>query len=416
MPWRSLGGSDTARAAAMAIAQTAANVVALVFTVIFARVLGADGYGSLAVLISAFIILMVPGSALQVAVSRELSTGLARGDTGVGSAVRRWLTRLALLGVGVALVAAVSREALAALLNVDQAWGAASVPVAAVIWAMVCVVRGALLGFEAYAVVGGSIVAESVARVVFALVLVGAGLDVTGAFVGHAVALAAVGAALMVPLGRRLPHAGAARVTHKLRELLAGARVPVAALILLFGLQELHVIVVKHEVPGDAAGSYAVAAVAAKAIVWVAVGLGLYLLPETARRSAAGVDARPILARTLGLIAICSVPALVIFAALGRPLLEVVFGEDLAESSSALPWLGLAMAFLACSYLCVQFLLGLRRAGFIAVLAVGVVAEVILLAQVGDDLELVAMVLAALQLCCAVVLVLLAFTAGRGAR
>ena len=74
------------------------------------------------------------------------------------------------------------------------------------------------------------------------------------------------------------------------------------------------------------------------------------------------------------------------------------------------------MAFLACSYLCVQFLLGLRRAGFIAVLAVGVVAEVILLAQVGDDLELVAMVLAALQLCCAVVLVLLAFSAGRGAR
>ena len=110
MPWRSLSGSDTARAAAMAIAQTAANVVALVFTVIFARVLGADGYGSLAVLISAFIILMVPGSALQVAVSRELSTGLARGDAGVGSAVRRWLTRLALLGVGVALVAAVSRE------------------------------------------------------------------------------------------------------------------------------------------------------------------------------------------------------------------------------------------------------------------------------------------------------------------
>ena len=44
-------------------------------------------------------------------------------------------------------------------------------------------------------------------------------------------------------------------------------------------------IVVKHEFDGDTAGAYAVAAVAAKAIVWVAVGLGFYLLPETARRS-----------------------------------------------------------------------------------------------------------------------------------
>ena len=45
-------------------------------------------------------------------------------------------------------------------------------------------------------------------------------------------------------------------------------------------------IVVKHEASDDAAGSYAAAAVAAKAIIWVAVGLGLYLLPEAARRRA----------------------------------------------------------------------------------------------------------------------------------
>ena len=42
--------------------------IALVFTVVFARLLGADDYGSLAARLSAFIILMVPGSALQIAV------------------------------------------------------------------------------------------------------------------------------------------------------------------------------------------------------------------------------------------------------------------------------------------------------------------------------------------------------------
>ena len=42
-----------------------------------------------------------------------------------------------------------------------------------------------------------------------------------------------------------------------------------------------------------------------------------------------------------------------------------VFGDDLAEASGALPLLGLAMALLACTYLSVQYLLGLHRARFI---------------------------------------------------
>ena len=72
------------------------------------------------------------------------------------------------------------------------------------------------------------------------------------------------------------------------------------ALTLLLALQELHVIIVKHEASGDAAGSYAVAAVAAKAIVWIAVGLGMYLVPEAARR-AQGPGRAAVLLRTLGL-------------------------------------------------------------------------------------------------------------------
>jgi len=48
------------------------NLLALVFTVIFARVLEPSGYGSLAVLGATFIVMMVPRSALQVAAAREV--------------------------------------------------------------------------------------------------------------------------------------------------------------------------------------------------------------------------------------------------------------------------------------------------------------------------------------------------------
>ena len=49
-------------------------------------------------------------------------------------------------------------------------------------------------------------------------------------------------------------------------------------------LQNVDVILVKRQIGGEAAGAYAAAAVAAKAVVWVAIGIGLYLLPEATPR------------------------------------------------------------------------------------------------------------------------------------
>ncbi len=401
--------SDTGRAAGLGAAVIAQNVLALVFTVIFARILGATGYGSLAVLVSAYIILMVPGSALQIAVAREVSGELAEGVPNVGAGVRSWLVRLAIATVVVALAAIPLRSVIGAIINVDDVWGAAAVPLTAMLWVIVCVERGVLQGFQRYRAVAFSIVGEATSRIIFGLLLVGVGLDVTGAFLGAALAFAAMALVLLVPLGRELPPADPESAAESpLRELLVGARAPVIALTLLLAIQELHVIVVKHEVSGDAAGSYAVAAVAAKAIIWIAVGLGMYLVPEAARRVKTGEDARSILVRCLGLIVAGGVPMVLIYVAAGKPLLEAVFGEDLTLASDALPWLGLAMVLLACTYLAVQYLLALHQYRFIWILAAGVVAEVLALVAVGDDLTRVAMALLAVQAVCAAVVLFLA--------
>ena len=408
--WRSLAASDTGRAAGMAAAVIAANVIALAITVAFARLLGASGYGSFAALMSAFIILMVPGSALQIAVARDVS----RPATGVSAAIRPWIARLAVGTLVVAVLAVALRAPIAAAIGVDdERWAAAAVPVSAVLWMVVAVMRGALQGFGLYRLVAISIVGEGLARLVLGLALVGAGLDVTGAFLGTPLALVVVAIALGAVLRPHLPAPSHATVA-RLRDLLAGARAPVAALTLLFVLQEVHVIVVKHEAGGDAAGSYAVAAVAAKAIIWVAVGLGLYLLPEVSRRAAGGVDARRVLTRTLALIAVLGVPMVLVYTVAGEPLLRIVFGDDLAEASGALPLLGLAMTLLACTYLSVQYLLGLHRARFIVTLAAAAVAEVVLLASIGADLGQVALALFALQAICAAVVVTTSLRTGPG--
>jgi O-antigen/teichoic acid export membrane protein len=296
-----------------------------------------------------------------------------------------------------------------AIINVDDLWGAAAIPLTAMLWVILCVERGVLQGFQRYRPVALSIVGEASSRIVFGLLLVAVGLDVTGAFLGAALAFCAMALVLLVPLLRELPPPDAAEAAESpLRALLVGARAPVVALTLLLAIQELHVIVVKHEVSGDSAGSYAVAAVAAKAIIWIAVGLGMYLVPEAARRARTGDDARAILVRCLGLIVGAGVPMVLIYTAAGKPLLRAVFGQDLTLASGALPWLGAAMVLLACTYLSVQYLLALHRYRFIWILAAGVVAEVAALAAVGDDLTGVAMALLAVQAVCACAVVYLA--------
>ncbi|MEA2418445.1 MAG: hypothetical protein QOE60_651 [Thermoleophilaceae bacterium] len=401
--------SDTGRAAQLGVAMIVVNVLALGFTIVFARILGDSGYGDLAVLLSSFIIMMVPGSALQVAAAREVSHDIAEGNPNAGAGAWRWLVRLVGATLVVAVVAIPLRSLIAAVINVDQDWAAAAIPVTAMLWMIVSVLRGVLQGFQQYRTVALSLIGEASSRIAFALLLVGIGLDVTGAFLGSAFALVAIALILLVPLRRQLAGVNPELAEDlRLRELMAGAWIPVISLTLLLGLQELHIIIVKHEAAEEAASSYAVAAVAAKAIMWIAIGLGLYLLPEAARRAKVGEDARPILLRTLGLIAVMAVPMVLIFSVGGEPLLRIVFGKDLTDASDALPFLGLAMSLLACSYLSVQYLLAMGRASFLFVLAGGVIAEVGVLLSIGDDLTAVAVGLFAVQAVCASIILTMA--------
>ena len=77
---RPLRGSDTAKAAGLAGAMIANNVIALGSVIVFSREL--TDYGSLAALVSYFLILAVVGYAMQVATAREAVLG----HLGVGPA------------------------------------------------------------------------------------------------------------------------------------------------------------------------------------------------------------------------------------------------------------------------------------------------------------------------------------------
>jgi glycosyltransferase involved in cell wall biosynthesis/O-antigen/teichoic acid export membrane protein len=390
--------SQTGKAAGLAGATLANNALQLIFTVVFTRLLGADDYGSLAALVSAFLILLVGGQSVQAAAAREMTLGRMGAQAHASATLRAWSRRLIELLVGATAVSIILRDPVSQLVGVpEHPWAAAAIIPTGVLWMLLSLQRGALQGLHAYKALGISLVAEAGLRIVFALVLVAAGGGVTGAFVGSPIAFAAVAIGLGFLLHVRLTGGERDEHVRPLRSLIGREWGPVLGLLFLGILQNVDVIMGKHQLGGDRAGSYAAAAVAAKAVLWVAIGIGLHLLPEATRRAAAGLDPRPVLLRALAVLAVVALPALALFAAVPHLLLKAAFGEKLTQASDALFILGVAMTLLAVAYLTVQYMLALGEARFLWVLGVVAIVEPFLLSTGNPSLFSFAAIVLGLQ-------------------
>jgi O-antigen/teichoic acid export membrane protein len=214
-------------------------------------------------------------------------------------------------------------------------------------------------------------------------------------------------AGLWIHLHRQLGPGRSEAPPHRLRELFRRGWVPLAGLTIIAVLQNIDVIIAKHRLSEAAAGAYASAAVAAKVVIWVAIGIGFHLLPEATRRHAEGEDARPVLTRALALIGVVSLPALLIFAGVPHLLLELAFGPRYAAGSDALLILGSAMALLAATYLAVQYLLAVHHTTFLIGIGAIALAEPVTLVLAGGRTRtgLAWIVLAAQGAAAAIVLV-----------
>lgn len=375
--------AGTGAAAGLAVATLLTNLVALAATLVFTRLLGSDGYGALASLINISVILFVPGAALQVAVAREGALGRLGDRARMAGALARWEREVPLALGPVAVLAVLAREPLAAVLGVDEPWAAAAVPVTAGLFVLVSVQRGLLQSERRYRAVGLSMLGEGAGRLALGVVLVAAGLGVAGAYVAMLGSMLATAVWLAVVLRRDLGPPAERAQAPPLHALAAATVAPTVALTALAVLQNVDVILARHVLDDDLAGAYAAATVAAKAVVWVAVGVGMWVLPEAVRRAAAGADARRVLLRAFAVVGVVALPALPVFALAPELLMRTAFGEEFEEGADVLLILGVAYGLLAVAYLAAQFLLGIGHRWFLAVLVAAAIAEPVALALTG---------------------------------
>jgi O-antigen/teichoic acid export membrane protein len=415
-----LRGSETAKAVGLAGAMIINNLIALGSTVVFARLL--NDYGSLAALISYFLILSVVGQALQVATAREGVLGHLGEGASLAATLRRWTRSLVVVTVMVTVISILLRAPIAQAVGVkgDQ-WAAAIGLPAGCLWLGLSILRGVLQGIGDYKGVGISLIGEQGVRLVLGATLAAAGLGVTGAYLGTPLSFLAMGAYCAIRIRKHVAlvtsgesvsvddaPAGISLWTHIRR-----AWAPIAGLIVIAVLQNIDIIAAKHRFGKDLASSYGATAVAAKVMIWIAIGAGFYLVPEVSRRRAAGEDTRPVLAGALAIILVFSIPVLLIFGVEPRLLLRLAFGPKRLQASGSLFVLGVAFTVLAATYLAIQYMLALKRTWFLVALGLVAVAEPILLLQASRQPAGFAAVVLAVQVAGAVLAFAFALRRGK---
>lgn len=353
--------SSVRDALVVAIAGLVANGLNLIVTIVLARVLPARdhnaAYGAFAQMVGLFLFVSLPGSAIAIAVVRRSSWWLARGGNAELEAWRRAASRQMVRALAAfALVAAVAAPFVARWLG-GRSWVAVLLTsLAAGCWVVIAVERAFLQSCRRYHPLAANFLLEGLARTV--AVLAGAAVaGLTGAVGGWLIAELATWAHASWVARAAVPDpTRSAAGTPPRGELGGDLAAAIAAFAMLALLQYADVFLVGR-LNASGSGRYAAIAVVAKTLVFVAIVLSYYLLPEASHGQRAGGHARRQLAVVLTLYAVPCAALYAVAAVAPRTLLSLLYPERLLGASGSLAPLVLAMAALGLSFLLATYLL-----------------------------------------------------------
>jgi O-antigen/teichoic acid export membrane protein len=378
------------QAGPLAAAGVLANGASVVLTVALARLLSPHSYGVLNQLTGLYLILSMPGSAVVVAVVRRVTVWH---EDGTGHLVRRWAGRVhrqcTLIVLVWAVIVFTSRHAVAVLLNQQSGIGIAAILTAAAFFVLLSLDRGLLQAHRAYRPLAANLLVEMGIRVVAVVALVAAGFGPSGAAVGVLIGEVVAAAHARWASVRAWSGGGSPRLfdggswvaaVRPDRVLGGGQRsvrrtvvldlvVASVSLSMVAVLQNIDVLVVGRDNPNHS-GAYAAVSVTSKAIVFGAIVLGGYLLPEAAIRWRQGGHALRQLAVVLVLLAIPSVLLLAVAVAAPEQILQLVFHHAYTSAADALAPLVLAMILLSVSVVLTMYLLAVGQR-WVAIVLVG---------------------------------------------
>ena len=353
-----------------------ANIAGWLYHLFVGRILGTEGYGELAALLSLFYILNVPSGVIQTILVKFFSVLKATNEQGQAKRLIRIATTKVFLvgGIGMLIVLVFSRG-IASFLHIESLWY--------VVWLylifatfIVSIVNGsAIQGFQLFTASSVLTTLGMTLRLVFGagFAYLGVGWTLVSNIFSNSISFGLSFIPLRFMAGiREKP------LTINRRQAL-GFSIP--AFITTLGITLLFsqdVLLVKHYFTSHEAGIYASLSVLGKVLFYATGAVSFVLFPVLSERKASGRGHSRLVYSALFIIgSVCTVLTALYFVA--PQLVLLAFGKAFYGATPYLGHFAIFMAFFSLSSILIQTLLALDKVKVWIITSAGALLQVLLL-------------------------------------
>ena len=349
-----------------------AGIGGFVYHAIAGRILGPDIYGEVATLIAVYAVGTGPALILIVVLARYTAMLNARGDPGVRSLLARTVRLIAIPCLVLILLTTLFARPIALFEHVGS-----TIPILilgfsiALIW-QVAIPRGILQGLQRFTPLSLNLSMELIVRTTVAYVLLRAGYAVSGAMTAVFAGLVFV---FFLGLWSLRDHfRGIGRRVHL--RVMAGFSLTAAAGII--GVQILYnqdVILAEHYLSHHDGGIYGGLNKIGTILYFLTLSVSQVLFPRVVEAVARDENPGRILLTSAGILSALGAGALLVFAVVPQLVVGVLFGPSFHDAIPLVLPVGVIGLALSLDNLLVQFFMAVHDRAFVPILALGVVAE-----------------------------------------
>jgi len=351
------------------------SIFAYFFQFYMGRALGPIDYGILSSLFSLIYLMTVVVYIIQTSISNFVTRFKVRKEKEkINFLLRKATSKLVIVAVLAVILFLLVSPMLQSFLKIESFTPFILLSLVLAASLLLPIQRGALQGLQNFKALGVNYIFDGFCRLSFGVLLVYLGFGVSGAVGAIAIAYTFAYLEGFTPLKKYYKKVKTKFNIKKFGKFMFPVSV---SLILLTLMYTMDVILVRHYLPEVEAGYYAAIVLFGRMLLFAIIPICTVLFPKVTQRHEEKRPHLDLLLKTLGLILLVAVPAVIIFFLFSEQIVQILLGTTYISIAPYIGWFALTMLFFSLVYALAHYFLSLQKTGFIPVLALFTVVEII---------------------------------------
>lgn len=392
----------------LAIGMVSVGMAGYIFHFMMGRYLGPKEYGILGSILAIIYIITVITNVIQTSITNFTSKFKTENKYGkINFLLKTSLRKIGMYSLILAIIFVIITPLLGKFLKVEDIKPIYILSSFIIISLLLPIIRGVLQGTQHFSALSFNYLIEGLTKVIVGVIIILLGLRVNGAVIAIVASYFIPLLAGFIPLKHILKINPESFETRKVYFYSIPVLITIAIITLTYSVD---VLLVKHFFSETEAGYYAALALLGKIIFFLATPIIFVMFPKITEMRQNGKDYKSLLYKSIIILSLISIPMNLFYFIFPKLTVTLLFGADYIAIVPILGMFGVAMTLLSMSYLISFYNLATEKKGFMVILLLSLITEILLIYQFHSSLNQIVNILAgvmALQLISLIIVTLI---------